>query len=68
MKVLKLIPALAFAVALLASPALAEEKSCCAKAKEAGKECTHKCCVAAKKDGKTCEKCNPKSDKKEEKK
>lgn len=47
------------AVALLASPALAREKTCCEKAAAAGKECTHKCCVAAHKDKKSCEKCNP---------
>ena len=41
---------------------------CCDDAKKAGKACAHKCCVEAAKAKKTCEKCNPKSDKKEEKK
>ena len=69
MKLIKLLTVAAFAVALLVGPAFAEEKSCCDKAKEAGKDCTHKCCVEAKKDGKVCEKCNPKKDdKKDEKK
>jgi hypothetical protein len=53
---------------LLAGVALAGDKSCCDKAKDAGKECTHKCCVDAKKAGKTCDSCCKKSDKKEEKK
>jgi hypothetical protein len=41
------------------STSFAAEKTCCEKAKEAGKECAHKCCVEAKKEGKICEKCNP---------
>jgi len=69
MKFIKMITVAVFAAALLAGPAFAADKSCCDKAKEAGKECTHKCCVEAKKGGKTCEKCNPKkTDKKDEKK
>ena len=44
------------------------QAGCCDDAKKAGKECSHKCCVEAAKNKKTCEKCNPKSDKKEEKK
>ena len=60
MKLIKILPAAIFAAAMLVNPAYAEEKTCCEKAKDAGKECTHKCCVDAKKDGKTCEKCNPK--------
>lgn len=42
--------------------------SCCDDAKAKGKECTHKCCVEAAKNKKVCEKCNPKSEKKEDKK
>jgi hypothetical protein len=53
---------------LLAGVALAADKTCCEKAKEAGKACTHPCCVEATKAGKTCEKCNKKEEKKEEKK
>lgn len=68
MKFIKLLTVTAFTLALLASPMFAGEKSCCEKAKEAGKECTHKCCADAHKDGKTCEKCNKKDEKKEEKK
>jgi len=52
---------------LLAGVAFAD-KTCCEKAKEAGKACTHPCCVEAVKAGKTCEKCNKPADKKEEKK
>ena len=44
------------------------QAGCCDDAKKAGKECSHKCCVEAAKNKKTCEKCNPKTDKKEEKK
>jgi hypothetical protein len=33
-------------------------KSCCDKAKEAGKACDHACCVDATKAGKVCDKCN----------
>ena len=67
MKIMKSLIATAFAVALLASPALAGEKSCCEKAKAEGKECSHKCCIEAKKEGKVCAKCNPKSDSGEKK-
>ena len=66
MNITKLLTAFACATALLMSASFAAEKTCCEKAKEAGKECTHKCCVEAKKEGKVCEKCNPK--KEEEKK
>ena len=59
MKLIKMLSAIGCSVALLASPALAREKTCCEKASAAGKECTHKCCVAAHKDSKSCEKCNP---------
>ncbi|NBV24043.1 MAG: hypothetical protein EBS05_19255 [Proteobacteria bacterium] len=68
MKFVKVLAAVAFAVALSASLALAADKklegtikdgSCCDKAKKAGKECAHKCCVEAAKDGKVCAKCNP---------
>jgi hypothetical protein len=59
MKLIKTVTAFAFALALLASPALAEHKQadCCKKAADEGKTCTHKCCVAAAKEGKECEKC-----------
>ena len=69
MKLVRILALVAFATAVLSGPVLAGDKSCCDKAKEAGKECTHKCCADAKKDGKTCEKCNgKKEEKKEEKK
>jgi hypothetical protein len=72
MKLIKLMVVTVFAAALLAGPAFAGEqagaKSCCEKAKDAGKECTHKCCVEATKAGKSCEKCNPKKDEKKEEK
>jgi hypothetical protein len=32
--------------------------SCCDKAKQAGKDCSHPCCVAAAKAGKVCASCN----------
>jgi hypothetical protein len=60
MKLIKLLTVAAFAMAVLAGPAFAADKTCCEKAKEAGKECAHKCCVEAKKASKTCEKCSPK--------
>ena len=59
MKLFKTLIAAAFACALVASTALAGDKTCCEKAKADGKECSHKCCAAAHKDGKSCEKCNP---------
>lgn len=68
MKMIKWMLATAVTVALLAGPAFAGDKSCCEKAKEAGKACTHPCCEKAAKDGKTCEKCNPKKDEKKEEK
>ena len=62
MKAIKSFTAIVAALAFLASVSVAAEKSCCEKAKEAGKECAHKCCKDAAKDGKTCEKCNPKKE------
>ena len=59
MKLIKVLSVVGCSVALLASPAMAREKTCCEKAAAAGKDCTHKCCVAAHKDHKSCEKCNP---------
>jgi len=53
---------------LMLGMAMADEKSCCEKAKEAGKECKHPCCVEATKAGKTCEKCNKKKEEKKEEK
>lgn len=67
MKIKSLILTLCASV-LLAGMAFAGDKSCCEKAKEAGKECKHPCCVEAAKAGKTCEKCNKKAEKKEDKK
>ena len=64
MKLIKLMVVTVFAAALLVGPAFAAEKTCCEKAKEAGKTCDHKCCVEAAKAGKTCEKCNPKKEEK----
>ena len=64
MKLIKLMAVTVFAAALLAGPAFAAEKTCCEKAKEAGKACDHKCCVEATKAGKVCEKCNPKKEEK----
>lgn len=63
MKLIKTLSALAFALAIMTSPVLAEEHKqggCCKKASEAGKECTHKCCVEAAKKGNECEKCGGK--------
>jgi len=62
MKLVKFFSVAACAFALVAGSALAAEKTCCEKAKEASKDCAHKCCVEAKKDSKTCEKCNPKKE------
>ncbi len=73
MKLIKSLLVAAFALALVAGTVMAEEgkkegkkegakKSCCEKAKAAGKDCTHKCCVEAKKEGKKCEHCNPKAE------
>ncbi|MEQ2005669.1 MAG: hypothetical protein ABMA26_02635 [Limisphaerales bacterium] len=67
MKFVKILTAVAFAVVLTASLALAADKelkgkikpdSCCDKAKKKGEACAHKCCVAAAKEGKVCETCN----------
>lgn len=68
MKLIKLIAVAVFALTVVAGPAFAGDKTCCEKAKEAGKECVHKCCVEARKDGKACEKCSPKKDEKHEEK
>ena len=68
MKFIKVLTALAFAVALSTSLALAADKEkaktppgkvagCCAKATKDGKICEHECCVAAAKEKKNCEKC-----------
>lgn len=69
MKFVKILAAVAFAVALTASLALAADKKdekkappgkvagCCAKAAKDGKTCDHPCCVEAAKDHKNCEKC-----------
>ncbi len=59
MSLIKILSSVTCALAILAAPAFAGEKTCCQKASADGKECTHKCCVAAHKDGKSCEKCNP---------
>lgn len=56
------------AFALFAGTMSASAETCCEKAKKAGKECEHKCCVEAAKNKKVCEKCNPKAEKKEDKK
>jgi hypothetical protein len=75
MKLIKSLTVFACAFALLAGPVLAADDApkkdsdlpaCCAKAKKAGKECTHKCCAAAAKEGKTCEKCAKKAAKKKD--
>lgn len=68
MKFVKVLTAVAFAVALSASLALAADKDkaktppgklgkCCAAAAKEGKACAHGCCVTAAKEGKNCEKC-----------
>lgn len=68
MKFVKVLTAVAFAVALSASLALAADKAdkkappgkvagCCAKAAKDGKTCDHACCVEAAKGNKNCEKC-----------
>jgi hypothetical protein len=64
MKAIKSLTTIVAALAFFASVTLAADKSCCEKAKEAGKECAHKCCKDAAKDGKVCEKCNPKKESK----
>ena len=68
MKFVKVLAAVAFAVALSTTLALAADKEakkappgkvagCCAKAAKDGKTCDHPCCVEAAKDHKNCEKC-----------
>ena len=61
MNITKLLLAGLFALVTVTASAADKKKSCCDKAKEAGKDCAHECCVKAKADGKVCEKCNPKS-------
>jgi hypothetical protein len=69
MKLIKSLTVGLFALALIAGPAaFAADKSCCEKAKAAGKECAHKCCVEATKAAKVCEKCNHKKDEKHQEK
>ena len=69
MKFVKVLAAVAFAVALTTSLAIAADKKdekkappgkvagCCAKAAKDGKTCDHACCVEAAKANKNCEKC-----------
>lgn len=75
MKFVKVLTAVAFAVALSASLAIAAEGDkkktppgkqggCCAKAAKDGKACSHACCVEAAKNGKNCEKCGGSNEKK----
>jgi len=49
------------AAALLCLPVTAAEKqkTCCEKARDQKKECSHKCCIKAHKEGKSCTQCNP---------
>lgn len=59
MSMIKFLPLIAFAFAVLSTPVFAEtHAACCEKAKAAGKECEHKCCVEAKKEKKECAKCS----------
>ncbi|MDX1953107.1 MAG: hypothetical protein SFY81_13075 [Verrucomicrobiota bacterium] len=67
MKTAKLFTVIACALAFMATSATVQA-GCCDDAKKAGKACAHKCCVEATKEKKTCEKCNPKTEKKGEKK
>ncbi len=68
MKLSKILATLAVAVLLTGSFAFAADDAkagaaepkaaaCCAKAAEAGKDCTHACCTEAKAAGKNCAKC-----------
>ena len=63
MKMLRLIPLLAFALTFGSAISQAEDKpagtpgKCCAKNEKAGTVCTHECCEAAAKEHKNCEKC-----------
>ncbi len=59
MKFIKIISASICALAIVAGPVFAGEKTCCVTAADNGKECGHKCCVSAHRRGKSCEKCNP---------
>lgn len=38
-------------------PKPAKAAACCAKAMDAGKDCTHACCTEARNAGKNCAKC-----------
>ena len=60
MNITKLILAGVFALVASTATYAEEAKTCCDKAKAAGKACEHPCCVKAVADGKVCEKCNPK--------
>jgi hypothetical protein len=65
MKIRSLLLATLVTFALVAPTGFAEDQpaKCCAKAKEAGKDCTHgECCVEAKKNNTVCEKCGGKKD------
>lgn len=64
MKAIKSFIAVACALVFLGSVTLAKDAPCCAKAKAAGKECTHACCVKAAKAGKVCAKCGGKEEEK----
>jgi hypothetical protein len=66
MKTIKLITVIVCTLAWIGSTTV--KASCCDDAKKNGKECTHKCCIEAAKNKKVCEKCNPKSEKKDDKK
>ena len=81
MKIIKTVSAMAIALTILVTPALADDHKqagCCKKAAKEGKTCDHDCCVKAAKDGKECSKCGgsgeipkdetKKDEKKEEKK
>ena len=67
MKLPKSISLLAIAALFTAGYAFADDAkdgakpakvaACCAKAQEAGKDCSHACCVEAMKAGNNCEKC-----------
>ena len=66
MKTIRLITVIVCTLAWVGSTTV--NATCCTDAKKAGKECTHKCCVEAAKNKKVCEKCNPKTEKKDDKK
>ncbi|MDB6121817.1 MAG: hypothetical protein JWQ71_810 [Pedosphaera sp.] len=62
MKQIQKFTLIAFASALLAISAFADQANCCKEAKDAKKTCTHKCCVAAARKGQECEKCGGKGE------